>query len=176
MLTSDKISSLVIDTLHDQAGGQNIAVLGLYCDYQARKEQSAVNMIGGLLRQVDWEAAGVQREIRCAFNESNKRGRRGLRMPDMVKLFIKVTDSIDRVYICVDAVDELLPKNRSEFLRELRQIIQVAPNTRLFLTARSCISAELDEHLAEGPCRYTIEIVANQDDISRYLSHMINND
>jgi len=52
MLTNNKISSLVIDTLQKQARGQNTAVIFLYCDYQAQKEQSAVNMIGGLLRQV----------------------------------------------------------------------------------------------------------------------------
>ena len=52
MLTSNYISSLVIDTLSKQPYGQNIAVLYLYCDYQAQKDQSAVNMIGGLLRQI----------------------------------------------------------------------------------------------------------------------------
>jgi len=174
MLTSDKISSLVIDTLHDQAGGQNIAILPLYCDYQAQKEQSAVNMIGGLLRQVDWGAAGVQREIRSAFHESNRGGRRGLRMPEMLKLFVKVTGFIDRVYICVDAVDELLPQDRSEFLQALRQIIHYAPNTRLFLTARSCIRAELSGHLVEDP--YTIKITADQGDIARYLNRMLDDD
>ena len=108
MLTSNKISSLVIDTLRDRAAGQNIAVLGLYCDYQGQKDQLAVNMIGGLLRQVVWGAAGIRSEIRSAFNESKRRGGQGLRMQDMLRLFVKVTSSMDRVYICVDAVDELL--------------------------------------------------------------------
>jgi len=171
---SDKTSSLVIDTLHDQASGQNIAVLPLYCDYQAQKEQSAVNMIGGLLRQVDWRAAGVQREIRTAFHESNRGGWRGLRMPEMLKLFVKVTGFIGQVYICVDAVDELLPQNRLEFLRALRQVIHYTPNTRLFLTARSCIRAELGEHLVEDP--YTIRIMADQGDIVRYLNRMLDDD
>ena len=174
MLTGDKISSLVIDTLYDQAYEQNIAILSLYCDYRTQKEQSAVNMIGGLVGQVYWEAAGVRREIRRAFQESGGGGRRGLRMPDMLKLFIKVTGSIDRVYICVDAVDELLPENRSEFLRALRQIIQYAPNIRLFLTARSCICAELGKHLVQDP--YTIKIMADQGDITRYLNHMLDYD
>ena len=95
-------------------------------------------------------------------------------MLDMLELFIKVTGSIDRVYICVDAVDELLPKNRLEFLRALRQIIQYAPNMRLFLTARSCICAELGEHLVGDP--YTIKIVADQGDIVRYLNSMLDDD
>jgi len=176
MLTRDEISSLVIDTLHGQVSGQNMAVLCLYCDYQAQKEQSAVNMIGGLLRQVDWEVPGVGHEIRSAFNESNKRGGLRLCMQDMVKLFAKVISSIDRVYICVDGVDELLPENRSEFLQALGWIIQPAPKIRLFLTARSCIRKELGKDLAQGPCRYNIDIVADRRDIALYLSHMIHND
>jgi len=63
MLTSDKTSSLVIDTLCEQAQGHNFAVLFLYCDYQAQKDQSAVNMIGGLLRQVISRGMGIPGEI-----------------------------------------------------------------------------------------------------------------
>ena len=174
ILTSGKISSLVIETLRNRAGEQNIAVLGLYCDYQVQGEQSAVDMIGGLLRQVVWGEAGIRAEIRSAFNESKRRGGQRLHMRDLLRLFIKVVSSIDRVYICVDAVDELLPKNRADFLRELWRIIQDAPNTRLFLTARLCVQAELLKHLGGVP--YVIKIVADQGDIARYLRHMIDND
>ena len=174
MLTSNEISSLVIDTLRDQTRGQNVAVLGLYCDYQAQGEQSAVNMIGGLLRQVIWGEAGIRGEIRSAFSESKRRGGQGLRIPDMLRLFVKVVSSIDRVYICVDAVDELLPKNRLEFLRELRRITQDAPNTRLFLTTRPSIQAELVRQLRGAP--YVIKIVADQGDIASYLTQKIEDD
>ena len=156
--------------MRDRAAGQNIAVLGLYCDYQGQKDQSAVSMIGGLLRQVVWGAA----EIRRAFNESKRRGGQGLRMQDMLKLFVKVISSMDRVYICVDAVDELLPESRSEFLRGVRQIVRDAPRARLFLTARPCIRAELDRHLTKGA--HIIHIMADQGDITRYLNYKMDDD
>ena len=123
MLTGNKISSLVIDTLYEQACGQNIAVLSLYCDYQAQKDQSAVKMIGSLLRQVALRARGIPGEIRDAFKGAGQSGDKGLRLPDMLKLFLNVISSSERVHICVDAVDELQPQDRSEFLRALRQII-----------------------------------------------------
>jgi len=135
ILTSSKISSLVIDTLRERTRGQNMAVLSLFCDYQTRAEQSAVNMIGGLLRQVALRAPGIPPEIKSAFDEAKQEGGEGLRLPDMVKLFVKAIGSIDLVYLCVDAVDEVLQQHRFEFLRALRQIIRDAPNTRLFLTA-----------------------------------------
>ena len=174
ILTRNKTSSLVIDTLYEQARGQNIAVLSLYCDYQAQKDQSAVNMIGSLIKQVAMGATEIPGEIKSAFEGRGQRGGKCLRLPDMLKLFLNVISSTERVYICVDAVDELLPQDRPEFLHTLRQIIQEASNTRLFLTGRPYIRGELDRHLTRGI--YTIRIVADQGDIARYLSQKMDDD
>ena len=168
MLTRNYISSLVIDTLCKQACGHNIAVLSLYCDYQAQKDQSAVNMIGGLLRQVALGSAGIIGEIQNAFDQSRQGGGKSLRLQEMLGLFIKIIGSLKRVYICIDAMDELVPEHRSEFLRALRQITQEAPNTILFLTGRPHIHGELDNHLTKGA--HTIHIVPDQGDIARYLT------
>ncbi|RPA91902.1 hypothetical protein L873DRAFT_1619220, partial [Choiromyces venosus 120613-1] len=46
------ISSLVIDTLGDQASGHNIAVTCFYFDFAAEKEQTPSSMLGALLKQV----------------------------------------------------------------------------------------------------------------------------
>ena len=174
MLTSNKISSLVIDTLWEQTRRQNIAVLSLYCDYQAQKDQSAVNMIGCLLRQVALREPRIPGEIKRAFDESKRGGCQSLRLTDMVKLFVKTISSFELVYLCVDAMDEVLRQHRSEFLRALRQIIQDAPNVRLFLTGRPYICGELDKHLTKGA--YIIQILADQEDIIRYLSQKMDED
>jgi len=174
MLTNNKISSLVIDTLREQMRGQNVAVLSLYCDYQAQKDQSAVNLIGSLLRQVALRARGILEKIKGAFDEAMKEGGEGLRLPDMVKLFVKAIDSIEMVYLCVDAVDEVRRERRPEFLRALRQIIRDAPNVRLFLTGRPYICGELDNYLTKGA--NVIQIVADQGDITKYLSQKIDDD
>jgi len=174
MLTSDKISSLVIDTLRKQTRGQNVAVVFLYCDYQTQKDQSAVDMIGSLVRQIALRAPTIPNEIKSAFDESKQEGGQGLRLPDMVKLFVEVICSIELVYLCVDAVDEVLRHHRSEILGALRQIIQDAPNVRLFLTGRQYIRGELDNHLTKG--FNTIQVVADREDITKYLSQKIDDD
>ena len=174
MLTRSQISSLVIDTLSEQTYGQNIAVLSLYCDYQAQKDQSAVNMIGSLLKQIALGAVGMVGEIKNAFEKSRQGGGKGLRLPEMVGLFVKTIGPLERVYICVDAVDELVPQHRSEFLRALRQITQEALNTRLFLTGRPHIRMELDKHLTKEA--YTVHIVPDQEDIAKYLSRKMDDD
>ena len=174
MLTSNKNSSLVIDTLREQSRRQNMAVLSLYCDYQAQKDQSAVNMIGALVRQVALGTPRIPSEVKSAFEDSEREGGQGLRLADMVKLFVKIIGSIELVYLCVDAVDEMLRQHRSDFLRALQQVIQDAPNVRLFLTGRPYVRGELDKHLTEGA--YIIHIVADQGDITRYLSRKIDDD
>jgi len=174
MLTNNKISSLVIDTLREQMRGQNVAVLSLYCDYQAQKDHSAVNLIGALLRQVALRARGIPEEVKSAFDEAMQEGGECLRLPDMVKLFVKTIDSIGLVYLCVDAVDEVLREHRPDFLRSLRQIIRDTPNVRLFLTGRLYIRGELDNYLTKGA--NVIQIVADQRDITNYLSRKLDDD
>ena len=173
-LTKNENSSLVIDTLRNQTHGQNAAVFSLYCDYQARKDQSTVNMIGGLLKQVVARAPEVPGEIKHLFEESRKLGGQGLRLIDMVQLFVKAISSFERVSICIDAVDELLAKDRPDFLRALRHIIDGALNTRLFLTGRPYIRGELDRYLTGRA--YIIPVVADQGDIARYVQLKMDDD
>ena len=174
MLTSNKISSLVIDTLRKQTRGQNIGVMFLYCDYQMQKDQTAVNMIGSLVRQAALRAPVIPSEIKSAFDESKSEGGDGLQLPDMMKLLVKVAGHTEVVYLCVDAVDEVLPKHRFEFLHALRRILQDAPNVRLFLTGRPYICSEIDKHLTKKAC--AIHILADQQDITLYLSQKMDND
>ena len=133
-----------------------------------------MNMIGGLLRYIALGAVGSIDEIQKSFEKSSQGGGNSLRLSEMVELFVKTIGSLERVYICVDAMDELLPQHRSEFLRTLQQIIQEAPNTRLFLTGRPHIRGELDKYLTKGA--YTIHIVPDQRDIARYLIQKMDDD
>ena len=173
MLIRGEISSLVIDSLRKQTRGENMIVLSLYCDYQTQKDQSAVNIIGSLLAQVALGARQIPSGVQRAF-ELGHRGRHALQLSDVLELFVKIVSSIERVYICFDAMDELLPQNRSELLRTLQQIIRDAPNVRLFLTGRPYIRGELDKYLTKGA--YIIPIVADQGDIATYVSRKMEDD
>ena len=52
LLTSCDLSSLVIDRLCDECIRKGTAVTCFYFDYAARKEQSPINMLGFLLKQL----------------------------------------------------------------------------------------------------------------------------
>ena len=131
-------------------------------------------MIGSLLKQITLGVVGNVGDIQNAFEKSRQGGGKGLRLPEMLDLFVETIGPFERVYICVDAMDELLPQHRSEFLRALQQTIQEASNTRLFVTGRPHIPGELDKSLTRGA--YGIHIVPDQGDITRYLSRNMDDD
>ena len=154
--------------------GKKAAVLSLYCDYPAREDQSPVNMIGALLKQVVAGQADIPGEIMYYFKESRKLGGQRLRLADMVNLFVKASRSFERVFICIDAVDELLAKDRPDFIRALRHIIDGAPNIRLVLMSRPHVRAELNKHLTDRA--YIMQVEVDQGDIARYVQLKIDDD
>jgi len=174
MLTSRDTSSLVTDALCDQAHGEDVAVACFYFDFAARNEQTAVSMLGALLRQIvsglDRIPEGITREF-----AGNKRviGGRRLRLPEIVKMLQDITSS-RRTFICVDALDECEAEHRLEVLDSLRQILQKSPGTRIFLTGRPQIRHEVERYLAG-----TLEIISmmtNKDDIITYIRARLKRD
>ena len=159
----------MIDTLCEQAHRNGAVVLFFYCGDRT-KDQSAVNIIGCLLRQLLVDAAEIPKGIHCAFDESGK-DRKALQLSEMVKLFIKTINPIERAYICIDSVDELLPEEQAKFLDALGQISRQAPNTRLFLTATPHIRGEIEKNFEDGAYSKIVEI--EQDDIARGISRKI---
>src|SRR5437588_12983142 len=156
-------SSLVVDKLCDMAEEQNIAVACFYVDFAAREEQSPTNILGSLLKQIAGGLERIPEEISRTFQDYKKIiGGRGLRVPEIVKLLQAVT-SLQRTFICVDALDECAEVHRPEILDSLRQIIARCPNTRLFLTGRHHIRGEIAKHLAGRVA--TLDIKPNYDDM-----------
>ena len=94
MLIGRDIGSLVVDRVCDQARGQNTAVTCFYFDFAARKEHSATNMLGSLLKQVVGGMERVPEEVSRAFQDQKKViGGRGPRLPDIVKMLQTITSS-----------------------------------------------------------------------------------
>ena len=126
MLTSCDVSSLVIDSLYDQARGQNIAVSCFYFDFAAQKEQSSMSMLGALLKRAMGGLREVPEEIARAY-EGQKTiiGGRGPQLFDIVKM-MQTTSSEKSTFICIDALDECLEKHRVKLLNPLNKILQKA--------------------------------------------------
>ena len=157
----------MIDRLCDQAREEGIAVAWLYYDYLAEKEQTITNMMGAILKRL-LSRREIPKEIKDAFHE----GRRPLRA-DLVRMLKSAMASLAAVYICIDALDECLPKNLPELLESLRDIIRGSPTTRLFLTGRPHVSGAIQRYFVGA---VKIPISPNTGDVRNYLHMKLDRD
>ena len=160
-------SSLVVDRMCDQAMEDDLVVASLYCDYLAQKEQTVINIMGVILKQLVGRRE-IPKDLREAFRE----GRRPL-LPDMMRMLRIAIASLPRVFICIDALDEFLPRNLPELLGALRDIVRESPSARIFLTGRPHVKETVQRYFTEA---VAIHISPNQDDIRNYVEMRLDRD
>ena len=174
MLTSYDVSSLVIDRLCDQAGGQNATVACFYFDFAARKEQSPTSMLSSLLKQLVYGLQEIPMEISLAYQgQKSAIGGREPQLADIVKM-MQSTASQKPTFICIDALDECVVGDRVKVLDSLNQVLQGSPSTRMFVTGRPHIEAEVWKCLL-GRVK-TLRITPPRDDIISYLHSRLDED
>ena len=167
-------SSLVIDKLCDEAAEEDTAVACFYFDFAARSEQSPVNMLGSLLRQLVSGLDGISEEVVRSFrNQKKVIGGRGLQVSGILKMFQTIT-AAKRTFICVDALDECVAEHRMVILESLGQIARESLDTRIFVTGRSHIRSEAERKLGGAAAFVLIEPTG--DGIVGYLREKLRSD
>ncbi|KAI5814540.1 hypothetical protein BZA77DRAFT_222936, partial [Pyronema omphalodes] len=171
------MTTLVIDTLSDllSTDGNQIAVAYFYCDYGNSEKQTAVNVIGALLKQViDAHCDHLPVGVIESLKEQKSKGRPTLR--ESCDLLEAVLKSFSKFYICVDALDECLEDHRKDFLHAISRLLQRFRNTiiRLFTTARPQTKASIKKPFTVPPCEF--ELKANEDDIKKYIQSKLSKD
>ena len=164
---------MVIDSLCDQAKEENIAVTGLYCDFVSQQEQTIANIIGAILRQLAGRHS-IPKYIREAFQKAKKEfGGRGPQLADLMEMLRIAIASLPLVIICIDALDECLPKCLLELLKSLRDIVRESPTTRIFLTGRPHVQEDVRRYFTSA---VVIPISPNTNDIRTYLEMRLDGD
>ena len=172
-LTASNISSRVFDWLRDQAHNRDTGVAILYCDYLAQEEQSATNILGAILNQL-LERDEIPESLRQVFRREKSRfGGRAVQLLDLVKILKTTIASLPEVFICIDALDECLPKNRRELLESLQDIVRASPTTRVFLTGRPDVQDEIKGYFTGA---IVIPVIPTIRDIERYLEMRLGRD
>ena len=168
------VSSLVVDTLYEQAVGQGAAVACFYFDFAAREEQSPTAILGSVLKQIVDGPDEVPKRIVKAFQDRRRIiGGQGLALAEIVEFLQDISFS-RRTFICIDALDECREEIRPELLNSLNQILQMSPDTRLFLTGRPHIWSEVQEHL--GVRAATRSITPTRGDVTIFLRAKLRED
>ena len=159
-------SSLAIDSLCDRAEEEPIVVAGLYCDFLAQQEQTIANIMGAILKQLVGRGE-IPDYLREAFQKGQKElDDRGLRLADLMGMLKLAIASLPKVFICLDALDECLPKYLPELLESLRDIVRESPRTRILLTGRPHVEEDVHRYFSEAA---VMPISPNMDDIRNYV-------
>jgi len=84
-----------------------------------------------------------------------------------------VIASLPQVFICLDALDQCLPKHVPEVLESLRDILRESPGTRIFLTGRAHVTEDVQRYF---PMAVVIPISPNPNDFRNYVEVRLDRD
>ena len=170
-LTACNFSSLVIDRFC--GSGQDMRVVGLYCDYLDRKEQTTSNMLGAMLKQLV-RRGDIPEDIRNAFEKAEDHiGGVRPEVAELVNMLKTAIGRRQRVVLCIDGLDECLVGHRSGLLRSLQSMVRESPNVRLFITGRPFITGEIKKHF---PHADTITVSPTKEDTEAFLEMKLDGD
>ena len=124
-------------------------------------------MLGALLRQVVSGLAEIPEEVVEAYRKHKMvAGGRGPQIPEILEM-LQTACTSQRIFICVDALDECAVEHQQAVLESLRKILEKSPGTHLFLAVRSYIRNEIRAQLAGTET--SMEIKPNKRDIINYI-------
>lgn len=159
-------SSLVIDKLKKSvmATGSKIGLAYLYCDYRDQKGQTVENILGALLKQLLRLLPKIP-EVVSKLYEERVVQERPISSADAVELLCIACSQFKRVYVCLDALDEV--GNLRDLLHHLRE----SPSSmQIFVTGRHHIRSIVQEYFKEESY---ISIEAQKNDIRLFIDHEI---
>jgi len=163
----------VIDDLCDAPCEEEIAIAMFYCDFSGQQEQTTTDIVGAILKQL-LVRGEVLEHVQKAYRKAKREvGGRGLRLPDMVQMLKQAVAMLPQVFICIDALDECPPKHLLGLLRSIKDILRESLKTRVFLTGRPQVEAEITGSFITG---LTVPIVSKTHDIHIYLESKLEMD
>ena len=159
-MTHDDFRSVVIDFLQKTKKAENIAVCYFYCHYKEQDQQTAVNLLGSLLRQL---ATNHQHIIPAVMklHEKFQKEDRNCRpsLLDYTQILSEVLLTFDNVYVVLDALDECSMDERDKFILGMKQL-----PLQLLVTSR-----HIPDILELFQGVDSLEIRANANDIRSFL-------
>ena len=161
------MSSIVVDDLWKRFDQHPECVVSyVYCSYNRRHEQTLVNLIASLVRQLLQERSDLPDHFQSLHRRHVDKNTRPS-VEELRTLLHATTETYSNVFIVVDALDECtnVDGTRDLLLSELFLLQSQSKTVVCLLTTTRFIPEILDqfEHCA------TLEIRASDDDVSKYL-------
>ncbi|KAG8527048.1 uncharacterized protein KY384_008477 [Bacidia gigantensis] len=128
------LSSIVVDYLMNSFEDDDIAVVGIYCDFKEFNQQSTSKYLASLLQQMIIQHGSIPDQIKDTYVAHSKK-KTTPAFPEYLDLLKGQMQGFTRVYIVIDALDECTEANgvREELLEG---ILQMPTFTSIMITSR----------------------------------------
>ncbi|GAB1195130.1 hypothetical protein APSETT444_004384 [Aspergillus pseudonomiae] len=132
----------------------------LYGDYRDQRAQSVENILGAIVKQLLAHLSETPQGI-LEIYETRVKQENPLSLPDAERFLDIACEQFSRVYICLDALDEL--RDQRSLLISLQAR---SSSVQLYITGRPHVQVQVERHLKE---KREILIEAHDDDIRRFI-------
>ena len=158
--------------------GENVSICFAYCDYKDRANQTTINLISSLVKQMVLQHKNMPEEVVKRYS-AHELDQSSLSLAEYLELLSSFPDSFQRSFILIDALDEIFTNEDEEdvlqfpLLEELLKLQKQRSATNgytLFFTSRE--NHVIQEQLA-GTRRF--DITAADSDIESYIRSRIAN-
>ncbi|KAI5785355.1 hypothetical protein FPQ18DRAFT_264884, partial [Pyronema domesticum] len=177
------ICSLVFDHLDTTFSLEERAcVVCLYCDYRDDKNQTPVNMIGVLLKQViaTLNESGLLPKDTISALRKHLNKQKSVDLGEACRLLGETVKQLRKFYVCFDVLDECNEKDRGAFIQSLAKVSTECSRRSLirkFFTGRPHIDwNNIMKRNPELGSLGHIHLDAQPEDIRIYVSHEIDID
>jgi hypothetical protein len=158
--------SLVIDTLRKGLENNSKPKIGLayvYCDYRDQ-DQTIEKILSAIVKQLLEPLDVIPERIDEIYKGLRKAGKQ-ISLPDASEMLLHACKAFHRVYICVDALDEL--EERDKLLKSLQE---TPHSICLFTTGRNNVKNTVRLYFEEA---MVLQIKANENDIRSLVKDKI---
>lgn len=160
------LTSIVVDDLcnrfHDDT---TVGIAYVYCDFRRKKEQKINDLLLSLLKQLA-QSRPLPESVRALYDRHSERQERPS-LNEISKTLHSSAVLYSKVFIIVDALDELSGGCIATFLREIFNL-QINCRVHLFATSRS-----IPDIMERFKGSMTLEIRAHDEDVRNYLESQI---
>jgi hypothetical protein len=161
---------------------ERACVACLYCDYRDDKNQTPVNMIGVLLKQViaRLNKSGLLPPDTISTLREHLNEQKSVDLGETCQLLGETIKQLRKFYVCIDALDECNEEHCGDFIPALAKISTKCSQLsiiHIFFMARPHI--KWNELMKRNPGLGSLDHIllqAHLEDIRKYISHKIDND
>jgi hypothetical protein len=159
------LSSIAIEYLRTKINDQGTPIAYAFCNYKSSSEQTPVNLISSLLKQILQWSGHIPEDVRSLYSQ-HRGGQSSPTLDEVSKLLQSVMIQHREVFVVIDALDEHPEEDGSrQRLIEQLKTLQSAGSVRLMATAR-----DIPKIMQAFHNSIQLEIRANDEDVRKYLT------